>query len=69
MYLGDGTRVNVDFLGVVRLQFSIGNFLKLLDVAYIPPIKRNLISIPILDILGCSFLLDLGKLNCTEILY
>ena len=27
--MGDGTRVQVDFLGVVRLQLSIGNFLEL----------------------------------------
>ena len=31
--MGDGTRVQVDFLGVVRLQLSIENFLELLDVA------------------------------------
>ena len=36
VYMGDGTRVQVDFLGVVRLQLSAGNFLGLQDVAYIP---------------------------------
>ena len=49
VYMGNGTRVQVDFLGVVRLQLSIGNFLELRDVAYIPSIRRNLISVPILD--------------------
>ena len=29
VYMGDGTRVQVDFLGVVRLQLCIGNFLEL----------------------------------------
>ena len=29
VYLGDGTRVQVDFLGVVRLQLNIGNCLEL----------------------------------------
>ena len=29
MYMGDNMRVQFDFLGVVRLQLSIGNFLKL----------------------------------------
>ena len=56
MYIGDDTRVKVDFLGVVRLQLSIGNFLELKDVAFIPLIKRNVISVLILDILGYSFL-------------
>ena len=56
MYMGDGIRVQVDFLGVVRLQLSIRNFLELQDVACIPLIKRNLISVHILDRLGYSFL-------------
>ena len=55
VYMGDGTRVQVDFLGVARLQLSTGKFLALQDVAYIPSIRRNLISIPILDRLGYSF--------------
>ena len=29
MNMGDGTRVQVDFLGVVRLQLNTGNFLEL----------------------------------------
>ena len=47
--MGDGTNVKVDFLGVVRLQLSPRNFVELQNVAYIPLIRRNLISIPILD--------------------
>ena len=39
VYIGDGTKVQVDFLEVVRLQLSIGNFLELQDVAYIPSIS------------------------------
>ena len=55
VYMGDGTRIQVDFLGVVRLQLSIESFLELRDVAYIPQTRRNLISVPILDRLGYSF--------------
>ena len=56
MNMGDGTRVQVDFLGVVRLWLSIGNFLELRDMAYIPSsIRRNLILVPILNKLGYSF--------------
>ena len=55
MYMGDNTKVQVDFLGIVRLQLNIGNFLELQDVAYIPSIRRNLISVPILDKIGYSF--------------
>ena len=55
VYIGDGTGVQVGFLGLVRLQLSTINFLELWDVAYIPSIKRNLILVPILDRLGYSF--------------
>ena len=63
VYMEEGTRVQVDFLGVVRLQLSTGNFLKLQDVVYIPWIMRNLILVPILDRLECSFFLGTGKVN------
>ena len=60
MYMGDGARVQVVFLGVVRLQLSIGIFLELLDVECIPLIRRNL---PILDRLGYSFLFGNGQVK------
>ena len=63
MYMGDGTRVQVDFLGVVRLQLCTGDFLELRDMAYIPSIKRNLISVPILNRLRYSFLFGTGKVK------
>ena len=48
VYMRDGTKVQVDFLRIVRLQLSIGNCLESRDVTYIPSIKRNLILVPIL---------------------
>ena len=65
----DNIRVQIDFLGVVRLQLSTRIFLELQDVVYISSIKRNLISVPILDRFGCSFLSELEKLNYTKIHY
>ena len=49
VYLGNDTKFQVVFLGVVRLQPSIEKLLELQDVVYIPSIRGNLISIPILD--------------------
>ena len=69
VFMGDGTRVQVDFLEVVRLQLSTRNFLELQNVAYISSIKRNLISVSIFDRLGYSYLFLLEKVNCTEIHY
>ena len=63
VYMGDGTRVQIDILGVFRLQLSTENILELRDVAYIPSIRRILISIPILDRLGYSFFFLTGKVN------
>ena len=50
-------------------NFSIRNFLGLQDVSFIPSIRRNLISIPILDRFGYSFPFGIGKLNCIKIHY
>ena len=55
VYIEDGIKVQVDFLGNVRLQLSTGNFLELKDVAYISSIRRNLILAPILDRLRFFF--------------
>ena len=64
MYMGVDTRVQVDFLGVIRLQLSKDFFfLEFQDVAYIPSIRRILISLPILDRLGYSFLCGSGKVK------
>ena len=63
VFMGDVTRVHVAFLGVVRLHLSIENFLELQNVAYLPSIRINLISVPVLDRLGHSFLFGTGKVN------
>ena len=64
MFMGDGTRVQVIFFRVVRLHLStIFFFLELQNVVFIPPIRRNLIYVPILDRLGYNFLFRIGKVN------
>ena len=65
MFMGDGTRVQVAFSGVFILHLStniiIIIIIELKKVVFIPSIRRNLISIPILDRLGYSFLFGTGK--------
>ena len=63
VYIGEGTRVQVDFLGDVRLQLSTRIFLELQNVAYITSTRRNLISVPIFDRLGYSFLFGTRKVK------
>ena len=71
VFKGDDTRVQVVvvffcFLRVVRLhlrrKFSFF-FFELQNVAFIPFIRRNLISVPFLDRLGYSLLFGIGKVN------
>ena len=61
MFMGDSTKVTVDFLGMIKLELTIGNFLELQNVAFIPNIKRNLIYLSILDSLGYNLQFGYGK--------
>jgi hypothetical protein len=63
VYMGDNTKVRVEFFGTVNLQLNTGHFLELHDVAYLPSIRRNLISVSILDRLGYSLHFGTGKLT------
>ena len=63
IYIGDSTRVNVEFLGTVRLQLAMGHFFELHDMSYIPFIRRNLVSVSILDRAGYNFLFGYGKVR------
>ncbi|KAM1466750.1 hypothetical protein ACFX2I_031921 [Malus domestica] len=45
VFVGNGARVAVEFIGVVRLELFSGFLLDLVDVAYIPSMRRNLISV------------------------
>ena len=71
MFMGNGTRVQVVSLGIIRLHLNIEkkkvSFLQ--NVAFIPSIKRNLIYVSILDRLGYNFLLELEKLIYIKTLY
>lgn len=53
--MGNGVKVRVEHVGVVRLPLSSGHVLELRDVAYVPSIRRNLISVSVLDQCGYTF--------------
>ena len=48
---------------MIKLRLDIESFLLLQDVAYIPSLRRNLISISILDRQGYSFHFGGGKMD------
>ena len=61
--MGDGSRVKIDFFGMIKLRLATESFLLLHDVAYIPSLRRNLISVSILDRQGYSFHFGGGKVD------
>ena len=63
VYMGDGSKVKVEFFGMIKLRLTTKSFLLLHDVAYIPSLRRNLISISILDRQGYSFHFGGGKVD------
>ena len=70
MFMGNDTRVQVVYLGIIRLHLNIEKkIIFLQNVAFIPSIRRNLIFVPILHRLGYNFLLEVEKLIYIETLY
>jgi hypothetical protein len=57
LYVGDGNKVAVEAIGTFRLLFKAGCYLDLFETFVAPFVRRNLISISILDKFGfsCSF--------------
>src|SRR6266498_5478165 len=47
--VADGTEVEVEGIGNIALELSSGFNLQLDDVLYVPSLKRNLISVSLLD--------------------
>ena len=63
VYMGDGSKVKVEFFGMIKLRLDTESFLLLQDVAYIPSLRRNLISISILDRQGYTFHFEGRKMD------
>ena len=61
--MGDGVRAPVEDIGVVSLNLPSGHVLLLKDVVYVPSMRRNLISVSILDKCGYAFEFGNGKLD------
>ena len=57
IYVGDGNPVEVEAIGTFRLLLRTGFYLDLIETRVVPSLRRNLVSVPILDISGycCSF--------------
>lgn len=60
LFVGNGNRVNVQFIGLVELRLESGFILQLRDTLYVPSMRRNLISVSKLDDCGFSFSFNKG---------
>ncbi|KAL6345742.1 hypothetical protein AAG906_017486 [Vitis piasezkii] len=63
VYMGDGSKVKVEFFGMIKLRLATESFLLLHDVVYIPSLRRNLIYVSVLDRHGYSFHFGDGKVD------
>ncbi|KAJ9696926.1 hypothetical protein PVL29_008922 [Vitis rotundifolia] len=70
VYMGDGSKVKVEFFDMIKLRLTTESFLLLQNVAYIPSLRRNLISVSILDRQGYTFHFEGGKVDifCNSVL-
>jgi hypothetical protein len=55
VYMGNGEKALVEFIGVVNLPLASGGALVLDDVVYVPSLRRSLISVSKLDSSGFVF--------------
>ena len=63
VYMGDRSRAKVDIMGIIKLKLATGYVLELQEVSYVPSIRRNLLSISLLDSQGYSFLFGNNKVE------
>lgn len=63
VYLGDDRPCEVLGVGSVKFVLESGKRVTLTRVRYIPSLKRNLISLGVLDDLGCVYEVSSGKMN------
>lgn len=61
--VGNNMACNVIGIGTVKLKMQDGSVKLLLDVRHVPELKRNLLSLGILDQSGCSFKGEGGTLK------
>ena len=59
----DSSRAKVDIMGIIKLKLATGYVLELQEVSYVPSIRRNLLTISLLDSQGYSFLFGNNKVE------
>lgn len=55
LFMGDGYPCKVEGFGTVKIMMYVGVVHTIGDVAYVPKMRKNLISLGRLDFLGCKY--------------
>jgi hypothetical protein len=65
--LGTHAKCGVEGVGTVRFHLESGGFLEVEDVLYVPELKKNLLSVSVLEDMGFAVTFQRGKvLICSE---
>ena len=64
--MGNGSRASVSGKGTIELNFTSGKKLTLLNVLFVPDIRKNLISVDLLDRRGFKISVESGKAILTK---
>src|SRR3954463_2291695 len=64
--MGNGSRASARGKGTVELNFTSGKKLTLLKVLFVPDIRKNLISVDLLDRKGFKISVESGKVILTK---
>ena len=59
--IGDDVRYNSIGIGIVTFKRELGFHLLLKDVMFVPDLKKNLISVVVLEYRGYDFIFNKGK--------
>ncbi|XP_021817684.1 uncharacterized protein LOC110759855 [Prunus avium] len=63
VFVGNGDKVQVDYIGVVRIKLDSGFVFDLEDVVYVPSMRKNLISIT--RLVKSKFTLNFDDFGCS----
>ena len=64
--MGDNHPYNIEGMGTVRIKMEDGIVRELKEVRYVPQLKRNLISVGTLEVLGLVVSIRDGILKMTK---
>ena len=61
LYMGNASSVQVNGKGTMKIEFTSRKVLTLKDVYYVPDVRKNLISVPLLNKFGFKFTFEGDK--------